>query len=123
MRPETLALGNKPSRGMSGSVGITGGNHEFRLAMLVGPAVRPLRPDLDGQPLAIGADQSRVAVTHVPFRALHRVGQRRLLQLRISGQYTRRGRKVLGPAALRAPATQSMPRSIAISSAARSTPV
>src|SRR5271168_1519344 len=60
-------------------------------------AARYVRP-------AIDEDQTSVGIAHVPFGALRRIGERRFLQLRISRPQSWRLRKILGPAALRAPA-------------------
>ena len=45
------------------------------------------------RPAGVDQNQASVGVAHVPFRALRRIGERRLFQMRILGQQSRRRRK------------------------------
>ena len=75
-----------------------------RLAVAMRQVLRQRGSRRNGQPAGVDHDHTGVGVAHVPFGALRRIGERGLLKRRIAGQHTRRLRKILGPAALRAPA-------------------
>ena len=75
-----------------------------RFAVTVREVAREHGPRRDFRAAGVDQDQAGVGVAHIPFRALRRIGERRLFQMRILGQQSRRRGTILGPTAFRAPA-------------------
>src|ERR1041385_3232196 len=77
---------------------------EARLPVRDGFLVREPRSARDVQSCLVDHNQRRVAVAHVPFGALRRIGRRRFAQVRIAREQAGRLAQIFRPAAARAPA-------------------
>jgi hypothetical protein len=101
--PEPSPLCHEPSFGSCESPWIAQVDDEDGLAVLSRPVHRPLSTNRNFGAMFIEQDERGVAVPHVPFRTLDRVGLWRLFQLWVLRQHAGRFSQVFSPAALGTP--------------------